>query len=390
MTMVELVNKLRDMPTPSKKIEFIKQHKTNPLFTELLKFTYEPLWKYGIQRLPWEGSVAIGVHFDFAGDHIYRCLRDLRDGYITGNAAKEKVANLTQRLKPADAELFKCILKKDLRAGISVTTINKAIPGLIDVFGVMLAKSWNGEVPSSGLWMSLKYDGLRAYYKHGCLVTRNGHQIKGVDHIVDRIGSFHTEFDGELMIPDAHFQTTSGKLRSFEACPTAVYHVFDMPEHGKPFEERYARMVDILGKVNSEHVQLVKHVHTRDAERIERTYQKALDNGYEGLVLKTLGHMYANKRSSDWLKLKAVRDKDLTVVGFFEGEGKYAGSLGGIIVDHEGVLVKVGSGFSDWDRMNIWGMQQEFLNRTAEIHYHEETPDRSLRHPRFKGFRVDK
>lgn len=123
------------------------------------------------------------------------------------------------------------------------------------------------------------------------------------------------------------------------------------------------------------------------------------DHPLEGAIVKPLEALYEKKRSYGWLKIKAQETEDLVVVDAFEGEGKYVGKLGGLIVDRKGVQVRVGGGFSDEQRTVFWALYQvdkkfpdlkgEMLGSIIEVEFHEVTPDGSLRHPRFVQFRRD-
>lgn len=115
-----------------------------------------------------------------------------------------------------------------------------------------------------------------------------------------------------------------------------------------------------------------------------------LDNVLEGAIVKPLDAPYEKKRSYGWLKMKAEETEDLRVTDIFVGEGKYDNNLGGLIVDREGVKVRVGGGFSDALRGDIWTHKEPAIGRLIEVEYHEVTPDGSLRHPRFVRFRDDK
>jgi DNA ligase-1 len=64
--------------------------------------------------------------------------------------------------------------------------------------------------------------------------------------------------------------------------------------------------------------------------------------------------------------------------------------LGGFIVDYKGKEVRVGSGFSDAERHDLWFSKHSQIGNIIEVKYHEVTPDGSLRHPVFGGFRYDK
>lgn len=378
------------------KIAILKEQQYCNFTKDILYYTYHPLKHYGIRQIPWKGkgSETLRLQWQTSTTCWTKLLDNLANGSLSGDAAKARVKAFIESLTYEEAELFKKILKKDLRAGISISSINKAFDyDFIPVFGAMLAKKYVGSLKGP-VYMSLKLDGLRAIYKDEVLYTRNGHKIHGVQHITEalRLGGIDSA-DGELMIPGLHFQESSGLIRSHARTPEAVFYMFDVPSHPGEFSKRLKHMKELstnFGQEENYPIEFVKHVITSSEQKVLDTYNKALIAGYEGLVLKTPHHKYQTKRSADWQKLKEVLDADLPVIGFFEGQGKYEGSLGGIIVDNAGVAVKVGGGFSDSERAEIWANQEKYKGRIAEVLYHEETPDRSLRHPRFIRFRYDK
>jgi len=358
--------------------------------SKILRFTYDPRKHYYINQVPWKGRGQNWIDRDG-----FEILDQLSKRILSGTHAKITVQCYMQELRPEEAEIFKGILKKDLRIGMATKTINKALPGLIDEFGVMLASTFKKNMWQPSLFASIKLDGLRAYWDGQTMYTRNGFEITGVDHIIKKLPNF--PLDGELLIPGDHFQKSSGKIRSFNVTPDAVYFIFDQPSD-LPFFERYQDMLQLVEDygwgtrlATPQPVNILLHKRYPTYEELDAMFGKALMAGYEGLVLKNPKAAYQLKRSKDWLKIKAVKSEDLPIVGFFEGEGKYEGSLGGVIVQRKnGKEVKVGSGFSDDYRTEIWSNQHLYVGKLIEVHYHEVTPDGSLRHPRFKGFRLDK
>ena len=105
--------------------------------------------------------------------------------------------------------------------------------------------------------------------------------------------------------------------------------------------------------------------------------------GIEGWVLKR--HNY-----TDWWKLKSTKTIDLEVVGFKDGEGKYLGLVGALIVQAiiDGVPTELASisGMTDDVRYDI---EDSDIGRVCEVEYQRFGKNRLI-HPRFIRWRDDK
>ena len=157
-----------------------------------------------------------------------------------------------------------------------------------------------------------------------------------------------------------------------------------------------------------------------DAE-VKAKFKEKFDLGFEGIIVKPLDGLYERRRTYGYMKIKdevdTAGDVDLLITGVYEGDGKYQGMAGGVIVDFNGVPVRVGGGWSDRQRAEIWADHtntvveytyrsweeeldemitvtekvkpsgQSVIGRLIEVKYHEITPDGSMRHPRFARFR---
>lgn len=386
MDLHEILRKLSCTGSTARKKTILKANASNEALQAVLHYTYEPLKVYYIKKIAEIMPDTFGE--ETVEDSITswsKLLERLANGSLSGNAAKQEVYNTLMRFTQQDAKLMAKIICKHLDVGVSTATITATMPNLISNFGCMLADKFDGNL-GGGMYMSLKLDGLRGILHNGRIYTRNGRIIQGVEHISSQFSS-DISLDGELTIPGNHFQDTSGMIRSHKASPDAVFNVFDIPFTDMHFVDRL-EMLNHMNLNTYKNVVPVKHIFTDSLVKVQETMDKAIAAGYEGLVLKTRYHRYQTKRSKDWLKIKLVESEDLPVVDTFEGEGKYTGMIGGLIVKRDnGVLVRVGSGLSDAQRKI---MPDDFIGRTAEVLYHEETPDGSLRHPRLKCFREDK
>ena len=116
----------------------------------------------------------------------------------------------------------------------------------------------------------------------------------------------------------------------------------------------------------------------------------------EGVIMKDPNHVYECKRSKSWIKFKEVQDCDLVITGWYPGEGKREGFIGGfMLTDSSNTLhVKVGAGFTDDDLKILSADADSQIGKIASIQYNvpitDKNGNRSLFLPRFIEIRSDK
>jgi DNA ligase 1 len=304
-------------------------------------------------------------------------------------------------------------LKKDLKVGVTAKTFNKVVKKHIPVFECMLAKERKKvkRLPETVIGEP-KLDGYRALgFVRGNdveLLTRNGKQILGFNAIEKELANFKDGiYDAEIVGKDDMFSEMQKSVFKKVGGKQGILNIFDyIPENefsdgksSKKILERKAELEDIFNERGKGCVTLKLVPYTQavrsDSEEIELMYDKFLDEGYEGAMLKDSESYYECKRSSSWLKIVPFISEDLKIIGFKEGEkdSKYEGTLGSFIVDYKGYELDV-SGMSDALRDEVWENRKGYLGQVIEVHAREETKNqkggRSLRFPRFKRFRPDK
>jgi DNA ligase-1 len=141
---------------------------------------------------------------------------------------------------------------------------------------------------------------------------------------------------------------------------------------------------------------LANSITTDDHSLIHKTYKELVDVGGEGVIVKSPDHLYECKRSKSWIKIKEVNDCDLIIKGWYPGEGKREGFIGGLICeDLSGkVQVKVGSGFTEEDLKVLSQDPDGLVGKVAAVQYNVVINDKSggwsLFLPRFVEVRSDK
>jgi ATP-dependent DNA ligase len=253
----------------------------------------------------------------------------------------------------------------------------------------MLARPYKGILPESYA-VEPKIDGVRVIVEvcrqtlAVAMKTRNGNPLPSIAHLggwfsdtASKHGVF--TFDCEA-VSGADFYDSVGDIRSSEPATDARLWLLDIPDDVGTYGERRTQMAQFT---YSDTVQLVESfmgISPNDA------FRRFVSQGFEGAMVKDVSAPYAQgKRSNAWLKVKAVDAEDCPVVSVHEGEGRLAGTMGHVVVENNGRLIRVGGGFTDEQRRTIWANRDTVIGSWLEVTFQSKTPDGSMRHPRIRG-----
>lgn len=197
--------------------------------------------------------------------------------------------------------------------------------------------------------------------------------------------------DGEAIGASRDFEAFVGNARKQEGAETAdfEYHVFDFfckdyPD--MPLHKRLGVLEAFFEQHGARKLRMVSHRKLLHWCDLDGLLEDALQRGEEGLVLKNRKDPYTFGRSRSWCKVKKRETVDLPVLRVIEGEGKYEGVLGALVCEYNGTEVKVGSGYTDAQRI-------EFMTnppKMVEVYFQNQTGKGSLRFPIFVRDRFDK
>ncbi len=233
-----------------------------------------------------------------------------------------------------------------------------------------------------------KYDGMRiqAHVSEGriWLYSRRLENLTSqfpdvVDAIKEAFGGKEGIFDGEAVPVDVNtgellpFQVVShrrgrkyGIEKAMEEYPVVLF-LFDVlyldgeDLTSRPYPERRKILENVIRE--TERVKFATRIVSSDIDEIRKFFNKAIEDGCEGLVAKNIGEesIYrAGAREFLWIKYKReykveIGDTvDLVVVGAFAGKGKRRGTYGALLMaaynpekDRFETVCKLGSGFTD-------------------------------------------
>ena len=291
------------------------------------------------------------------------------------------------------------------------------------LFPPMLATITEAPPRDGKSWaFELKYDGFRAVTAivdgSVAIWSRNkldlAPRFPSVAAALSKLKLPDVVLDGEVVVLDEHGAPRFQLLQQGDRRELLV--VFDIlwldgqDLRRKTYEERRALLVKTLRRAPSS---------ITVSEQLEGGGDAALEHakksGWEGIVAKRRTSMYEGRRSKEWLKIKAVNEQELIVVGWNPSthSAREMGSLHLGVMGADGELHyagKVGTGFSvkqrAWwleelskdvvpkslvkdaprERVAVW-VRPRFV---VQVGFTEWTADNRLRHPSFLGIREDK
>lgn len=444
------INKLNESDSRLHKEDVLKQAleatvlgSTNAqVFLGFLKACYNPYVTFGVKQIP--DTVGI-VNAENPWSEFNDLLLDLSYRKLTGHAARDAIQEMAERFNSEEWNTFCApVMRRDMRAGISSTTINKIVKKTeyeIPIFGCQLATNSEGRPEMKGIKrLEPKLDGVRALFvvipsDDGEVTTicysRNGKQFDNFSHIEEQIRDNFTTIvracvgadqgrslingfvlDGEVIGNTFQELMRQARRKTDVQADDSVFNIFDIVPledfrrgHWNAQLKKRIALLDNMRPVihNMPNVELLPHIMVdlntaAGKDQLERYAKDNVNAGFEGIMIKELEAPYQCKRSTDWMKYKPVYDYDLTVIGIEEGTGKNTGRMGALVCegidDGKHIVVNVGSGYTDIERQSYWNAKDLVIGQTAVVMADAITQNQngtySLRFPRFKTFRDDK
>lgn len=425
----DCLEQIAEVSSKNAKMKLLQEHLQDPYFRALIKQAVDPFITFGVKKLPTPKGP--GTH-QFRAETL-KLMAELRHRSLTGNAAQEAIAKELSVLAPKSRELLSRILRKNLKAGFTASSVNSARPGTIYVFKCQLSNKLadycekitiNPDYP----WTAeLKEDGVRGFaleHKNptGEFFSRSGKPLSASEELKDEVILFFRMWkdywsddakivlDGELVSLDGVFNDVVGDIRRKSARDTVGLKLidliptkeFDAGRSKKAYWDRRAMLHQFM-EDNGEAFDRIKLTTEWLVKSVDEAFVLANDliqNGKEGIILKDPHGLWQNKRTKDWLKVKDKNTVDLVVKRLEIGnpDKGFSHCLGAVVCDfttyvdevQRTVEVSISSGFTIEQREYYWQHQDELVGRLIEVSYHQITPDFSMRHPVFEKFRDDK
>lgn len=265
------------------------------------------------------------------------------------------------------------------------------------------------------VFVSPKLDGIRCLIHNGIAVSR---QLKPIPnkHIQECLKGLPNGLDGELILGNSlDFSSIQSSIMSEEGRPNFSYVIFD-----SVLSAPYSQRLSIFAEYIRNHDR-ARYMPTYKVNSILELLEKEdmfIKSGYEGIMIRSLDSPYKFGRSTVkegyLLKFKRFKDSEAKILDFEEkltnnneklkdalGHNKRsshkanlsaANCLGSFIVYDPklNTTFKIGSGFTQKDRNDIWLRKDKEIGKFVTYTYQEIGPNGKPRFPIFKGFRDER
>jgi DNA ligase-1 len=392
----QIIESLRETSSRNDKKYILLKHKNNDLLKRYLYLTYN---QYICSKIK---TIEYDYLKDQEGDKdIVDVFDEFESMYKSGSLTKDYIYELLNECNFETRELLIDCAMKNIRAGVKEKTLLECFGNdFIPIFAIQLANTYDKSkrYNVNHWYYSAKLNGLRCIFKNN-LYTRKGHYIKGFEHLEsicqDICTKYDLEFiDGELYSDKIPFEMIQSYVMGLKKiAPThkqqIKYCLFSC--HNKNIKNT-AEMIDILNSINNDlssnpYILILNQEKIQnDPNIIEEKTKELTDQNFEGIVLRHPIVHYSFNRDDYLLKYKLFKEHEFKIIGFIPGKGKYEDTLGAILIegyiDNKKITCKVGSGFTDDLRNEIWLNQNIYLNKEITVKYQELTMrDNSLRNP---------
>lgn len=371
-----VLNKIEMVRSTNAKKQILMNNIDNNILFDILYWTYNPFYHYYMNKVDIPDNIvhhkSESISESIYGQHMVefkQILGRLNARSRTGNNAKDMVFKFLEKCCGLEVKWYSKILMRDLRCGISVTTINNVYGSVIKTYPVALAENPDVRVYPPNFRIDEKFDGYRCltevdnkYNKTNVnMFSRNGNDLLGYDellYIVEKCNPLmdgaSLVLDGELMSKD--FKGTQNNAFRKSGGKKANYYIFDiinkkafynvngylplsermnilqtyislLKEKAKKLKIDTSCIVEVLPLMVYEHNIItlredfakaykhrVSYVNPTDSlvsKLCDEVYSYALEMGLEGVIVKDLDSLYMEGKSysSECIDVKRKDEK---------------------------------------------------------------------------------
>jgi ATP-dependent DNA ligase len=275
--------------------------------------------------------------------------------------------------------------------------------------------------------VSPKLDGSKMYstWRDGrvFLNTRSAKEHMNFRHIEEALAEFYAEYPNIVLDGEAynhHYKDRFEDLQSIfrkqdpteaqrqQSKDVAKFYIYDAIDLNKPdmtATDRQELLLWVFEKITSDYILCWSSTMVTSEDYYDAFHESAMNNGFEGTVLKIADAPYVQRKNKNVMKRKPKFDAEFKIIDVVEGEGTNKGIASKVKIDLVGATgmnkehMTALSIFSQeagmakgWNHEMLAKMlvnKEDYIGKNATIEYGGITAYGNLRFPKFKALRHD-
>ncbi len=273
------------------------------------------------------------------------------------------------------------------------------------------------------LYAQPKYDGIRMMIRDGIAYTRAIKPVRSeqIQQWVSKHKDLLHGFDGEVICGDPTapdcYRRTSSSIMSFHKPDDFKFYIFDMWNIDLNYIKR-KNLIEKIADMSIFEIEVSPSIFIQTMEELKEYEEKILAEGHEGVILRSPWASYKQGRGSptkcELIKMKRFKDTEAVItdlhelmhnaneagidnLGYTERSSHKEGlipmrTLGAVEAmgcweDGNFYKVRIGTGFDEAQRKEIWDRRHDYIGKIIKFKYFEGGVKESPRFPVFIGFR---
>jgi DNA ligase-1 len=435
MTLYQIIKQLEAASGTIEKQTILDSHKGNNLLKEFVRATLDPGVNFYQSKLPKDcDKGAATAEFGYSD---LQFMDWLAKRIYTGAEAINRLTGHASALNAEGRELLAMMLSRKIgKSNVGETMALKTWPKLFFTVpyqrcSLLDAKARERFGKLKRFYVQTKADGSFAYVVKRLdgsvdVITRQGSKYPqwfaekltygmkpGTVLVGELLVNEHCYVDGKEAEIGLERKEANGLLNSalkdgekfdltksvrMEAWDLLTEEEFVAGKSNRDYDTRLRSLIYEVTKLSRGQITMIQTDEVGSLEEAFAIYQKRLQEGLEGCIIKDPASLWKDGTSKDMVKLKIKFQVEMRCTGVYEGEGKAAGMLGGIYIQSEDGAIECacGSGFTDADRKHYWAFKENIIDFVVTVEANDITQSRddrkkpSLSLPIFIEVRLDK
>jgi len=409
-----IINELQNTNSQNDKLSILKKYNSDEEVKKFFRYCYDGNLLFGVTSANLKKNQNLS-EFEIFED-IFELCDMLIDRVATGNRALALVNGFINGNSEYE-ELLYNFFDKNLKIGINITQINKALGNIIPVFDVALAatydKARHDRYGLDNYFIQQKMNGLRMittikYNDGNPIITfqsRKGKPFTTMAKVEAELKTIYNSslykgvdivLDGEICVinPDGKEdwnRAVSEAKRKNHTIYNPMYVCFDILtldefygfKQSMNYGTRYTNLKKFLSQgTRLNHLKIVFSVPYSQEHFDKLSEEFVTSNRWEGFIYR-INKPYKPGRSTDLLKYKLFMDAEFEVLGIQEsvkpmlnestGLMEDTKCVGSLIIEYKGNQVNVGSGLDDKQRIDWYNNPNLIIGKQIQVKYKEES-----------------